>query len=429
MSAIWFRRGVVPARAERPAHPSFSRRNAWVPVLCLAGSVAIAASAQESAPPVGEAPAATAPESVKPEPSVEQVRTAITRGLGFLAKDQNPDGSWGGLKDGTNTFTGDVWSNPETHLTWKVATTGLCVLALLEAGGTPEDAVSLNKGIDYLLANPVLRRPSDWDTMNCWANIYALQALAEVAAHPRFAESPQRDRIREVAAGHARQLTQYQSVNGGWGYLEFDIPRTRRPQWSTSFTTAAAVIALQDAKRCGIEVDAKTIERGARAIRQCRLPTGAFTYSVNAIPSPGGAEWIDQIKGSLSRIQVCNLALLYCGDPVTQDTLRWGMDVFFEHHRWLDNALHKPIPHETYYLNSGYFYLFGHYYAARVLELLPETDRVKYRAALQREVMKIQGTDGAIWDYPMHAYDKPYGAAFGVMALQRSLKTPDRPSP
>ncbi len=398
-------------------------------LICLslmgfASSVPTAAAAGESDQDIKTKETAA---EIKPLPTPEQVQTAIARGLEFLQKDQNPDGSWGGLKDGTNTFTGDVWGNPETHVSWKVATTGLCVLALMETGKSPEALASLDKGVNYLLANPVIRRPSEWDTMNCWANIYAIQALAEASVHPHFKGSPLLEKIRAVAAGHAEQMGKCQSINGGWGYLEFDMPRTRRPQWSTSFTTAAGVIALQDAKRCGIPVEDKVIASGVRAVKQCKLPTGAFTYSVSAIPSPGGATWIDQIKGSLSRIQVCNLALFLSGEPITQDTFRWGMDVFFEHHRWLDNALHKPVPHETYYLNSGYFYLFGHYYAARVMELLPEEDRAKYRASLQHEVMKIQGTDGAMWDYPMHAYDKPYGAAFGLMTLQRSLQGPDTP--
>lgn len=389
--------------------------------MCFA-RYAIAQDAAPAKPAVEVAKSETPPAP----PTAEQVQTAIQHGLEFLTKDQNPDGSWGGLKDGTNTFTGEVWSNPETHLTWKVATTGLCVLALMETGKSTEANASLDRGVTFLLEHPVLRRPSDWDTMNCWANIYGLQALAEASVHSHFTAKVQK-RLREIAAGHASQLTQYQSINGGWGYLEFDVPRTRRPQWSTSFTTAAAIIALQDAKRCGVAVDEQTIIRGVRAVKQCRLPTGAFTYSVSAIPSPGGAEWIDQIKGSLGRIQVCNLALLLSGEPITQETLRLGMDQFFVNHRWLDNALHKPVPHETYYLNSGYFYLFGHYYAARVLNLLPEEERAKYRAALQREVMKVQGADGAMWDYPMHAYDKPYGAAFGLMTLQRSLEGPDTP--
>lgn len=361
-------------------------------------------------------------------PTYEQVKNAVQRGVEFLIRDQNPNGSWGGLKSGTNTFTGDVWSNPETHVSWRVATTGLCVLALLETGESPEARTATDKGIQYLLDNPVIRRPSEWDTMNCWANIYALQALAEAYADPRYAQHVElRERVLAVAAGHAEQLARCQSVNGGWGYLEFDQPRTRRPQWATSFTTAAAIIALQDAKRCGIAVDERTIARGVRAVIQCRLPTGAYTYSVNAIPSPGGAEWIDQIKGSLGRIQVCNLALRLSGEAVPRETFVRGLEQLFEHHRWLDNALHKPIPHETYYLNSGYFYLFGHYYAARILQLLPEEDRVRFRGRLQREVMKVQAADGAMWDYPMHAYDKPYGAAFGLMTLHRTLTGPDAP--
>ena len=71
---------------------------------------------------------------------------------------------------------------------------------------------------------------------------------------------------------------------------------------------------------------------------------------------------------------------------VDHDDLLEGLDEFFEHHRFLDVARKKPYPHEAYYANSGYFYFFGHYYAARILELLPVAEKVRYQARLAREV-------------------------------------------
>ncbi len=80
------------------------------------------------------------------------------------------------------------------------------------------------------------------------------------------------------------------------------------------------------------------------------------------------------------------------------------------------------MPHEAFYQNSGYFYFFGHYYAAQVIELLPADERVALWPQLRHEIIKMQQKDGSMWDYDHHAYDRPYGTAYGVMALQRSLR-------
>jgi hypothetical protein len=351
----------------------------------------------------------------------EVVREAVQRGTAFLLRSQNPDGSWGGAADSLTTWSGETWSNPESHRAWRVATTGLCCLALLEAGQSDEALAAADRGLDYLAANAWVKRPNEWDTMDCWAHIYGLQALAAALGYPRYAESLRRDSIRRAAETHLAELAASQSLSGGWGYLEFSPPRTARPQWATSFTTAAGVIALVEARQQGLEVDEAMLSRAVKAVGRCRLPDGAYTYSVQAIPHPRTIGSIDRIKGSLSRTQTCNLALRLAGQEVSEDRLRAGIEQFFREHRFLDIATHKPIPHEAYYQNSGYFYMFGHYYAARVIEHLPAEDRGLYWPRLQYEIIKMQQKDGSIWDYDHHAYDKPYGTAYGLMALQRSL--------
>lgn len=351
----------------------------------------------------------------------DEARTVIERGVAFLLEDQNSEGSWGGPREAVYTFTGTVWSNPETHRSWKVATTGLCCLALLEAGRTEEGLQAADRAIDYLIEHAAVKRPSEWDTMNGWAYIYGVQALARAYVDPRYAGTPRRERCRATGELLLRKLGECQALNGGWGYLEFDPPRTRHQQWATSFTTAAAIIAMEDARRAGFDVDEDVIARAVRGVERCRLPSGAYTYSIPAIADPRHSEWIDQIKGSLGRIQVCNLALLMVGKEVPEQRLRAGLAYLFRYHRFLDIARNKPIPHENFYLNSGYFYLFGHYYAARLVNRLPAAQRAEYWPRLRYEVAKLQQKDGSMYDYDMHAYHKPYGVAFGLLTLAESL--------
>ncbi len=349
-----------------------------------------------------------------------EVRAGTGRAVEFLLRAQKPDGAWGGPQNAVYTFTGDVWSNPETHRAWTVATTGLCVEALLRGESSTAELESARRGVEYLLANAAVGRPNEWDTMNNWAYIYGLQGLAAAYADEGLRDWPRRAEIEPLAAQLVRKLEFHQSLNGGWGYLEFDGPRTAQPQWATSFMTAAGVIAMQDAAAAGLAHDDDMLRRALSAVRQCRLPNGAFTYSVPAIADPRHSEWIDQVKGSLSRIQVCNLALKRGGDPISAEQLRTGLRQFFAHHRFLDIARNRPIPHETYYFNSGYFYFFGHYYAARVIELLPAGQRDEWWRRLQFETLKSQQADGSMWDYDMHAYGKAYGTGYALSLLKAS---------
>ena len=163
------------------------------------------------------------------------------------------------------------------------------------------------------------------------------------------------------------------------------------------------------------------LARAVRGVRRCRLPNGAFTYSIQAIAHPRRIGSIDRISGSLGRIQVCNLALLMSGDELSTERLKTGLDHFFRRHRFLDIARNRPIPHEAFYQNSGYFYFFGHYYAALLIERLPPELQDRYWPRLRYEIIKTQQSDGGMWDYDMHAYHKPYGVAFGLLTLARSV--------
>jgi len=139
------------------------------------------------------------------------------------------------------------------------------------------------------------------------------------------------------------------------------------------------------------------------------------------VPGPGRLTGINQVKGSLSRIQVGNLALHRAGSElIDHEDLLSGLDAFFRDHRFLDVARKKPYPHEAYYQNSGYFYFYGHFYAAQVLEQLDPSEQVRYRSRLAREVVKTAEDDGSMWDFYINTYHKPYGTAFGVMALRRT---------
>lgn len=364
--------------------------------------------------------------SAPTEPTAADAQNSLNLAARWLLDNQEKTGAWGSQRNAIPGWD-DWWSNPETHISWTVAVTGLGCMAVLEYPPSDETRKAFDRGVDFIVEHAEVKRISEWDVDNTWAYVYAVPALVRAYTRTPSSEAERKEKIREAALRVLAKLEETQTPSGGWGYYDFDA-YTHPGSWATSFMTASALLGLLDARDAGLPVSPKMIECATRAIKRSRLPSGAYTYSVEAVPSPGGMEWIDQIKGSLSRIQVCNLALHRAGEPISLDDLRAGLDHFFDEHRFLDIARQKPIPHEAYYFNSGYFYFYGHYYASDVIALLPPEDQAKYWPKLRQEVIKTQERDGSMWDYHMNSYGRPYGVAFSMLTLAKSIAPPDVPA-
>ncbi len=139
-------------------------------------------------------------------------------------------------------------------------------------------------------------------------------------------------------------------------------------------------------------------------------------------PEGYGLEDINQPGGSLCRIQVCNWALAKCGVGwATSERLREGLGLLFRLHTWLDLARLEPVPHHKYYANSGYFYFFGHAYAAEVIELLPAPEREGWHRKLRGEVIRTQAADGSTSDFLSGHYLEASSTGFSAWILARGL--------
>ena len=358
--------------------------------------------------------------SAQDAPERETVAAAIRKGLDYLLQQQNKDGSWGGTKNATMT---SGFANPATYRAWQIGTTGLVTRSLLELGLLDEHRQAVERGLEFLMANANPVRPAEWDVDNNWALIYGLDGVARALQHPDY-QGERGEKLRVAGQTMVAGLKKYQSPRGGWGYYSSSAANWR-PDWATSFTSAAALLSLIEARAAGLEVDDKVYDTAVKAVERTRLPNGAYDYEVSAVPRHLRLESINQVKGSLGRIQVCNLALHRAGRDVSTEDLVWGLEQFVKHHKFLDVARNKPIPHEAYYANAAYFYLFAHYYAAQVLDHLPEAERAKFTPHVQAGILKTCQKDGAMWDFWIASNTKAYGTAFGTLALDWTLG-PDR---
>jgi len=394
--------------------------NTCASLLVLAGA-SLPLAAQTEPAKGQEIPVIRDLDSVPESMSAAEARACLDRALAFLVRAQGDDGRWGhgaieGLLD--SGYAVSSWKD------WQVGAHGLALMALMESPRTPERQAALEKGMDWMLMVDDPQRGNDWDNDTVWAALYTYVALARAAGDERFAAVSWRSRIDARAQRVLSFIADQQVPTGGWGYYDFPYP-TERPKWATSFTTACVVPALADGAKLGWAVDAPMLARARDYVRRCALPNGAYEYDLNPVPRISGGEMINNVKGSLGRIQVCNWALATTGEKsITADKLREGLGHFFEEHRFLDVARMRPVPHEAYYANAGYFYFFGHYYCAQVINLLPAAEREHWHAKLRPHLAKTLRDDGSTSDFHVQSWSVTAGTAFASLAL--ALGLPER---
>lgn len=365
-------------------------------------------------------PTASTQGSASTKVDADGVRTYVTRGVKWLRESQHENGSWGSGAIDSVQFIG---FSPETYYCFQVGANGLGLLALLSVERTAEVDASAQKSFEWLSTTRMPKRGNDWDVDYAWAALYGFQAMFAAHNDERFSAEQRADAKQRGLEFYAI-LARIQEPKGGWGYYEGPVV-SERPTWSTSFATANVVPALVAAKRAGWEVDGDVVARAVRYLKQCSLPNGAYSYDLRPIPRIRG-ESIDNPKGSLGRIQVCNWALRRAGEnTITDEKIREGLEVFFEEHRFLDVARMRPVPHEAYYANAAYFYLFAHCYAAQVINELPEAERAAYHQRLRGHLTKLQWSDGSSIDFPNMSCMQVAGTAFSVLALQAGLPGSD----
>ena len=352
-------------------------------------------------------------------------REALEKGIAFLLKDQNSNGSWGSF---VSSRPNEVYlDNLSSHRAFHSATTALCVMALHSALDASKEQArildALKKGLRYLLTAEQPGRASGGTFYNTWAHTFMVQALARLHEDERFAA--ERNDIAYILKRELKTLDELQNASGAWGYYDFSAQLARPTgEESTSFNTGAALIAYLEAKNAGFEVNQEVIKTAIATLEKMRLPSGAYIYGFG--DRYNQTHNANQIKGSLGRSQPCNLALWKYEREITKDDLEKGLNNLKELHHFIEIGRGRPIPHEGWYSTAGYYYFFGHYYASRVIHEL-DADKQKPHAEWLANVMATrQDPDGSWFDFPFYGYSKQYGSAFAVLTLRNCLDAIER---
>ncbi len=341
------------------------------------------------------------------------------RGLAWLIANQNGDGSWGSFE---SARPGEIYlGTVASHRAFRDATSALATMALMPAAARGDRAAlaSLERAVAYLVATPPSLRATGDTFYNVWTHTYMVQAAA------RLLESSlvpaRRGQLQALLARELDLLRRTQAADGGWGYYDFDHgAATPSGDQTTSFNTASVLLALRDAAAVGVSFEPSRIGDAIAVLERLRLPSGAYAYGTYAQFRP--AANFNMVPGSIGRSQPCNLALHRAG-RLSSGLLLEGLEALRRDHRYLQIGQGRPRPHEAYYQTSGYYYFYGHYYAAEGIALLDDPERHDLNDWMLGVIAGVQNPDGSWLDFPMYGYGKPYGTAYALMTLERCLET------
>lgn len=359
-----------------------------------------------------------APLPVIEELDQAELEASIRRGVDYLLAKQNKDGSWGSA---TRTKGLNIYAPvPDSHLAFRSGASMLALAGLLDSGDRrPQVIAAIDRAEAWMLKKlPSLKNVDPTTAYNNWGHAYALRAMVRLF-HYRKDDEARRSQFKNLAAQQLQRLLRTEDINGGWGYYDMDYPTAHFSGIPTSFTTATVLLALKDAEETlGIAPPTKEIERALASIRKQRTPDWSFVYSFDHRYRPRYG--INRPAGSLGRSQVCLAALRRFGDEQVNDSLisHWIHRLCLRE-GWFDIGRKRPVPHETHFSISGYFYYYAFYYATECLEMLPEENQKPFIPHLARHLMTKQEKDGSWWDFPLYDYHQAYGTGYALTTLSR----------
>jgi len=302
---------------------------------------------------------------------------AVRAGIGWLARRQNPDGSW--LTDGRTGL-------------YPTAMTALAGLALLAEGNTcysGPHAPNVRRAVEYLL------RQSDPQTgliggyeggRPMFGHGFAMLFLAQV--YGTEGQEDLRNRIRVVLTRAVALTASAQSELGGWYYT----PDSEDDEGAVTVTQMQGLRACADA---GLPVPEATVERALNYIRRAANPDGGIAYKAG-LPGPS------RPGVTCAAVAVLFAAGIYEGDLVTGA---------------LDYA-RRNVPTRAPSPVGGSHFFYSHLYLSQAMYFLGGAQWESYFSELRNWLVQAQAEDGS-WngDYIGTAY----GTAVSVLILQLPL--------
>ena len=293
--------------------------------------------------PVGHAEESAPVQRVGKTRLSPEVHGSISKGLEFLSKNQNSDGSWG----------------QQNH---PVADTSVALMAFMLQGHVPSRGKygrNMDRAIAYLINVGKKGNQGYMGTPRNHGGMYE-HGLAILALSEAWGQSTHPD-LRTTLKRAVDITIHAQNHQGGWRY-------NPEPRDADLSMTVMQTVALNSAKEAGISVPDATLDKAVKYVLYCQdKNSGGFGYS-----GPSGPGFARTCAGVMS--------LIMCGQrnhPAVKRGIR------FMH----------AYPEQKF--NGGSHFLYANYYAVQCMYQSGEEDFNSYYPYVSQSLLAKQRDNGS----------------------------------
>ena len=213
--------------------------------------------------------------------------------------------------------------------------------------------------------------------------------------------------IRDRPSGEipriVKSLETIQTKRGSW-YHEYTNP----------FTTATALLALQDAAQARYPVNTDRIEKGSTNLASQRYRNGAFPYETGSNKQAKRANR-PTLLGAVGRMPLCELALLKTGKS-NDKNLTTAIDASIKHHELLAKS-YKYDNHTDTLDYGGFFFWYNMRSRCEAIKhVADETQRAKFADQQHALIMGLPEVDGCFVD--SHELGRVYSTSMALICFE-----------
>ncbi len=350
----------------------------------------------------------------------KQVKNATEKGIAYLLKNQNKNGSWSKGKQGDSA-----------------AVTSLACLALIAWPDIEKERSSkaLDEGTKFVINALTRGAPDDKNLSKVaafyWDSSYAIVFLSKAYQKSKNAQ------IEEAIKKGLQFFQEKQLQNGGWAY-------NPKKGLTYTFVTAIVIDALLEVKKCGMAVDEEMFKKGVLALKSERKSNGTFPYK-------GGHHANEEIIerkisnykdykldsegiGDSAGRTILGELILHLVKEISQEDLQKACELFLKHRDRLEEVLKKTkpgedpdnpgkgkLPHLPPYGAATYYYFFGHYYAGKAISNLSGEPKKLMMSKLHEVILRDQDKEG-FWVDSEKSAGKNCGTAMALLILKETAK-------
>jgi len=311
----------------------------------------------------------------KEQKEKQKLAALVKKGLDYLAKTQNSNGSWTcrvGYKL-NDSYLGEEYDN--------VGITAIAGIAFLAHGDTPgrgKYGANVEKALRFVLS--CFRETDGYITKHgtrMYEHGFAALFLSEV-----YGMSLRED-IKSKLKGSVQLIINSQTPEGGWRYQPSPID-------ADISVTVTILQALRSARNVGIAVPKEVIDKATSYVKKSQNPTGSFNYQLNVIT-----------RVSIPLAAAGVTSLMSAGEYDTPE-VRKGIQYI------LDELRRDPMPY------GDYHFFYGHYYAVQAFFQAGGKNWERYFPPVRNEIIQNQQIDGSWIDEVGEAY----ATAMATLILQ-----------